>query len=246
MSRAIYIIDQGAQNLYHFLIYMLANLRHIEYVPDIIYIDLKKGILQHNYIIEILTALYPNVDLRDARICPPGCPSLQKCSDSISREAGISPEAYIYLRQILLPLLTKYTPKNTYSEYLYISRNQDSYKRRVVNEDELCKVLPQFQLLTVSGLPLLEQLYAISKAKVIISPHGAALSQIVVCREDVRIIEIASTKMSQLQHFSHIADTLHLSYCRYTDVIARDPTSYETDMTIINIQAFQSTLPLRI
>ena len=239
MPTSIFIPDRGAENIYHFIVYMLANLRHIDYVPDIIYIDLKKNMLRHNYIIEVLTAIYPNARLVDTKVCPKNCLSLKQSPGPETREAGVSPEEYVYLRSLFLPLIASYKPSRTYSKYVYISRWMDSNKRRLINEQALFnKGLPHFERLVLSGIPLLEQMFIFNNAKVIISCHGAALVHSLVCNSDVRIIEIASKKMAELQHFKHIATTLGLSHNHYTDVTDRTPNHYESDLLINDIDAF--------
>lgn len=239
MSKPIFIPDRASQNIYHFILYMLANLRYLDYEPDTIYIDLKKNMLRHNYVIEVLNTIYPKATLIDTKICPNGCPSLKQSPEPTSREVGVLPEEYIYLRKLFLPILKTYKPSRTYSKYIYISRLMDANKRRVINEHLLFKnkLMHNFERLTLTGVPLLEQMFIFYNAKVIVSCHGAALVNTLFCNDDVRIIEIASKQMTRLQHFKHIATTIGLSHSHYTDVTDTTPNHYESDLIINDIGA---------
>jgi len=201
---------------------MIASLRNIDFIPDTIYIDLNFPSFnnRHNFPMELLKMIYPNSLIYNIKKCPEHCITVPQDPDPINRESGVCKDAYIFLREILLKCLKNYKPLNTYSEYIYISRLKDSYKRKVLNEDILIKrnEFKHFQILTMSALPLMEQLYIFYNAKVIITSHGAALVNILVCNKDCRIIEIATKKMSNLKHFEDIANTLDLNYNKFLDV----------------------------
>jgi hypothetical protein len=201
---------------------MIAPLRNIEFIPDAIYIDLNFTYFnnRHNFPMELLKMIYPNSLIYDIKKCPKECITVPQDPEPINRESGVSKDAYIFLREILLKCLKDYKPLNTYSEYIYISRLKDSYKRKIINEDILIKrnEFKHFQILTMSALPLMEQLYIFYNAKVIITSHGAALVNILVCNKDCRIIEITTQKMSNLKHFEDIANTLNLNYNKFLDV----------------------------
>ena len=221
----------GTVNYYHFLLFQVAYLRYIDFIPEIIYTDLKCS-SKCNYIIEILTLLYPNSQLIDCNTCPADCVSLKQSPRPVSRESGMLPEEYIYLRKILLPLLKNYTPKNTYSKYIYISRN-DSTRRILLNEDSFLKDTI-FQKITMDGLSFMEQMYIFNQAKYIISPHGAALTNILFCNETVKILEIVTPYMSKLMHFEHISQVLNLNYTKYSNINGQ-PYNYESNMIITEV-----------
>jgi hypothetical protein len=203
---------------------MLANLRHLTSIPDTIYIN-----THPSYVTIILKALYPYATIIDAKACPAGIPSLQQSSGPLSREAGVRPEEYVYVRSILEPILAAYQPTQTYSPYIYISRNSDSGKRRLLNEQAM--LLPELQRIVLSEVPILDQLYIFYKAKLIVGIHGGGFVHLLHCANRPIIIELASPHMSKLQHFEHIAQTLSLPYTRYI----ADPihtNSYDSDLFI--------------
>lgn len=238
----LYIPDRGIKNVYHFLIYMLSNLRHIHFVPEVICIDMYEKYFSknHDYVTEILKTLYPNCEIIDTqkKTCPNGFVSLpQHNSDPRSREGGIDSNAYIFLRNLLLPHIQNYKPSKEYSKRIYVSRH-DTNKRRIMNEDEILEKLNGFEKIIMTNLPLLEQMYIFANAEVIVSCHGAALVNTLFCNDNVKIIEIASQKMSNLLHFQHIAETFHFNYRRFCDVDEIRKDNYDSDLIIHNIESF--------
>jgi capsular polysaccharide biosynthesis protein len=230
----IYIPDCGSQNIYHFLCYMIANLRFLTEIPTIIYIN-----TQTKYVSIILKAIYPQVLLIDAKTCPSGVNTLFLAKGPSTREEAISSDAYHYIRSLLLPVLETYQPTQTYSAYVYISRNHDSSKRRLLNEKEC--IHPPFQPIMLQSLPILDQMYIFYKARVIVGVHGAGLVHMLFCKNSPTIIEIVSPHMAKLQHYSHIAETLGLTYQRYyADPI--DSLNYESDLNIQNPSKLQALL----
>ena len=242
MTNSIFVPDRGSHNVYHFFIYMLTNLRFIEYTPDIIYIDTKKYFFKEkeNFIILILKLLYPNVIIIDSEVSPKDCEILKQNPSPPNRESGVSPEEYIFLRNLFLPILESYIPSRNYSENIYISRCTDSTKRRVLNENILFENVSDFEIVVMSELTILDQMYIFYKAKTIISIHGAALVNILFCNKNVNIVEIASNSMSRLKHYEDIADVLELNYKKFTDVIESIPNSYESDVFIRTPESFFS------
>jgi len=242
----LYIPERGIINVYHFLIYMLSNLRHIDFIPDKIYIDLRKDQFRNSfdYPTEILTTLYPNSTIIDV----PNHHGLDNClhlpqhnTFPNGREGGIEGTAYEFLRELFLPHLQNYVPSQTYSDHIYVSRF-DTTKRRILNEDDILNdtILPGFQKIIMTNLPLLEQMYIFANAKVIISCHGAALVNILFCRKDIKIIEIASNKISKLLHFQDIAETFQFNYARFCDVTETRVDDYDSDLIINDSLAFHN------
>jgi Glycosyltransferase 61 len=77
--------------------------------------------------------------------------------------------------------------------FIYISRN-DSRSRNVINEAELITLLENYGFKTVSltGLSFTDQVRLFNRAKVIVSPHGAGLANLVFCEPGTKILEIFS------------------------------------------------------
>jgi capsular polysaccharide biosynthesis protein len=76
---------------------------------------------------------------------------------------------------------------------LYVSR-ADAPVRRLANEDALLARLKPFgvEKLSLTGLPVREQLRILSEASVVIGPHGAGLTNVIFASPEVRVIELFS------------------------------------------------------
>jgi len=76
-------------------------------------------------------------------------------------------------------------------ERIYISREKAAY-RRVLNEAEVIRILNDLGFVVVSfeKLSVVEQAAVMSSAKVVVSPHGAGLTNLVFCSQGCKVIEL--------------------------------------------------------
>ena len=74
---------------------------------------------------------------------------------------------------------------------LYISR-ADAVTRRVINEAEVVAYLTGqgFEIITLTGMPLQQQIALFAEAEVIIGPHGAGLTNILFAPREATLIEL--------------------------------------------------------
>ena len=74
---------------------------------------------------------------------------------------------------------------------IYISRKKASY-RKIINEDRLINLLNRFGFKTfhLESISFLEQVNLFSKAEIVVSPHGAGLTNLVFCSPGTKVIEI--------------------------------------------------------
>lgn len=74
---------------------------------------------------------------------------------------------------------------------LYISR-RDAERRSMRNEAALEEALVAlgFRIVRFAGVPLAEQIRVIRSARVIVSPHGAALAHLAMARPGTRVVEL--------------------------------------------------------
>lgn len=110
---------------------------------------------------------------------------------------------------------------NPFSEQkmIYISRAK-SKKRRIVNEDKLIRYLINngFSIYHLETMKFEDQVRIFNSAKVVISPHGAGLSNIYFCNPKVCIIElIPNKKTKDYLHYFELSATLRLKYYCYRD-----------------------------
>lgn len=244
----LYIDNCGVWNIYHFLFFMVAHLRHIKDTPDNIALDLSDGYFSthHNFPREILTIMYPTANIVQANSCPPGFVEATKDSFPAETHRGdplVYEEVYDYLRKIFLPLLETYKPQNTYSKYIYLTRwGGEADKRLVLNETELLErsVFKKFQVVYLSKMTFMEQVYVFNNASVIIGPHGAGFTNIMFCKQPCQIIELGTPYMSRLMHFEKIATTIGLtSYSKFSTVKPLNLESYTSyeDNFLVDIDA---------
>ncbi|MEG4421111.1 tetratricopeptide repeat protein [Microcoleus sp. LAD1_D5] len=121
-----------------------------------------------------------------------------------------------YLKQTFLK---EQKPLNTdYSERIYISRQQASY-RRIVNDEEVIKYLEKcgFRSVKLETMSIAEQASCLAAAKVVVAPHGGGLTNLVFCSPGTKVIEIFSplyvpycywmiSNLCSLEHYYLIGD----------------------------------------
>jgi tetratricopeptide (TPR) repeat protein len=131
--------------------------------------------------------------------------------------AGTSKWKCEYLKKMFLNEEKKSLPTD-YSERIYISREQASY-RRIVNEKDVISCLEKFGFRTVKleTMSVAEQALCLAAAKVVIAPHGAGLTNLVFCSPGTKVIEIFSpiyvpvcfwaiSNLCNLEHYYLIAE----------------------------------------
>lgn len=76
-------------------------------------------------------------------------------------------------------------------ERIYISR-ADAHWRKILNEEEVMNYLSQkgFRKVVLSSLSLTEQIQVFSSARIIVSPNGAQLGNLVFCDPGATVIEL--------------------------------------------------------
>ena len=79
------------------------------------------------------------------------------------------------------------------SKFIYISR-RNALGRRVINEEEVTELLSKygFECVLPESMSVKEQASLLSQAKVVITPHGSGLTNIVFCKPGTKIIELFS------------------------------------------------------
>ncbi len=78
------------------------------------------------------------------------------------------------------------------SELVYISRSKSSRSLQCETDLENHLLKQGFDVLHLETLPIHEQIVRLQAAKVVVSPHGAGLSNILFLSKDARVIELSS------------------------------------------------------
>jgi hypothetical protein len=97
---------------------------------------------------------------------------------------------------------------------IYVSR-QKATKRKIINSDELDETLEKYGIVTIyaENLTLEEQISIFSNAQLVISPHGAGLSNIIFMKSKTIVIEINNADHKQsVPHYMVIAHCCSLDY----------------------------------
>jgi len=95
---------------------------------------------------------------------------------------------------------------------IYVARGSTP-RRRVVNEDEVRELLVRRGFVTVSmdGKSVAEQAEIFAAAEVVVSVHGAALTNLVFARPHTRVVELLPANDPK-PLFWHLARTMDLDY----------------------------------
>ena len=158
----------------------------------------------------------------------------------------IKPDETLYCGNLLLPthaapsghynprvirgvrdiLLSAYGDSNNHGERIYITRRRAT-KRRIVNEDEVEKILQQFGFQTIHAeeLSFEQQVQTFSRAQYLVSNHGAGLTNMLFMKRGGSVLEFRHT----LDHINNcyftLSSALDLNYFYQTC----DPASANSD-----------------
>lgn len=217
MEKSIYISDRFVANYYHFMMYMLTQLRTVDFVPETIYIDHKNII----FVLEILRMLFPNSRIINAIECPQGCLSKPSHFDLKMDDHDKNIKEYTFLINLFNPHIKSYIPNKNYSKKIYVSRS-DTARRRIVNEHEIVELLTNngFENIVVSKLSPIEAIYIFSNADIIIGGHGANLTNLIFCKPGTKVIEITTEQWAiTWNNFEFISLELAHIFFTYTTII---------------------------
>jgi hypothetical protein len=115
----------------------------------------------------------------------------------------------------------KYQKKFNASKKIFIDRSDSLYNHcKLINNKEVINFLENkgFKSYQVSKLDFFEQIYLFNNADVIISPHGAALTNIIFSEPDLKLFELIPNNHDSVK-CERISEFLNFQYTR----IALDP-----------------------
>lgn len=103
----------------------------------------------------------------------------------------ISQESLQFLRSNFIPEID--TNKKNVRKRLYLSR-ESAKRRKVTNELQVVNLLNSygFECVAMDNMTVESQASLLSKAEIVIAPHGAALTNIVFCPPGTKVIELFS------------------------------------------------------
>jgi hypothetical protein len=117
------------------------------------------------------------------------------------------------IRGVRSTLLSVYGDQGGEGERLYISRGQAG-KRRIINENEIAPILSRFGFETVrtEELSFARQVRICSRARYVVSNHGAGLTNTLFMREGGSVLELRHQTDSVNNCFFTLSSALGLNY----------------------------------
>jgi hypothetical protein len=154
----------------------------------------------------------------------------------------VQPWLIDFLRSKFLPLIQDQMNQYNFSEKIFISR-LDAGMRKVTNEDELFLKLEQqgFKRYVLAQLSFLEQIILFHQAKIIVSFHGAGLTNLVFASSGTKVIEIFQAHgyatywyLSQMLGLDHV--------CIKTVDFTKTNSFMDTKIPLLSIEAVMNYL----
>jgi len=130
-------------------------------------------------------------------------------------------------------------------ERIYISR-RGAGRRRVVNEDELCRILTNhgFQTVCTEELSFAEQVKLLSRARYVVSNHGAGLTNMLFMRDDAKVLELRHVSDYINNCYFILASALKLDYYYQLCEAAADHADAHTADLVVAPQELEKNLNL--
>ena len=144
--------------------------------------------------------------------------NIQKKLVSINNETKIFKSSYFVSNKNFLKINNFYRhlfldPNAKQTKNIYISRN-DSKNRSITNEKDVVNYLKKFdfEVYELSKISFLEQIKIFCEAKIIVSMHGAGLTNLIFCKPETTVIEIAADFYEDYKSSNLDIDLTHFKY----------------------------------
>jgi hypothetical protein len=130
-------------------------------------------------------------------------------------------------------------------ERIYISRGR-APKRRILNEDVVLDILRDFQFQTVyaEDLTFAEQVNICSRARYLVSNHGAGLTNMLFMPEGGRVLELRHHTDSVNNCYFTLSSALNLNYFYQTCLSGNNAEDPHTANLVVDSDALRKTLHL--
>jgi capsular polysaccharide biosynthesis protein len=226
------LAGRGDLNYYHFLLDIFPRLAVLEApgvpAPERWYVPL--GQRFQSEILE-LAGFLPGEQIIDADAHPhvraeqllvPGLPDAAK---------RIPPWSVDFIRERLRPPDAELVP----GRRIYVTRGHEPHNRIVVNEAEVVELLASrgFEVVDPGGHPVAEQIRMFAEAECIVSPHGAALTNLLFASPGASVVEILAPNYVDVSYWK-LADCIPgLSY-RYLLGAGKQPRAGREEVAVMN------------
>jgi hypothetical protein len=215
-------------NYYHWMVDILPRLRTLQssgLVPDYYFINATTQFQKDS-----LKAL--NITT-DRILCPTGDTHIEADELIIPSLPGpafeMTPqlEACEYLRSTFLQKDRTRKPHRA----IYITRN-DAKIRRVINEAEIREEVIDngFEIVSLSDVPVLEQIEMFAEARIVVGPHGAGFTNAIFCQPGSVLIEFLAEgwQIVSIQRLARLCGmTYHSIVCKESGISNGQPASHD-------------------
>lgn len=160
-----------------------------------------------------------------------------------------NPDSGFYQKENLNEIKTHFfnhynIPAVSPSSKIYITRKNAS-KRKVENEAVLVPILEKlgFVIVDADNLTFLEQIKLFSACKILISIHGAALTNCIFMHENTTVLELYKKNTFINYCYERMTKELNISHTRLLcDGGANANTHVDITDLIVNVEEFENTL----
>lgn len=135
-------------------------------------------------------------------------------------------------------------PDSVPTSRIYITR-KNAAKRKVENEKELLPILEKFGFVVIDAdqLTVLEQIKLFSSCSILISIHGAALTNCIFMNENTTVLEFYKKNTFINYCYERMTKELHINYARLLcDGGTNNTTHVDVTDLIVNIDDFEKVL----
>lgn len=236
ITRGIWVTDEWSANYFHWMTDCLPRiLEGIQRDPSAPII-LPEAYRSLGYVVQSLELLSVRVEFFKSRE--------NLCVDTLILTArtatypNFNPPLVQKTRELLAPKI-----KESASKKVYISRKLAS-KRKAQNEFEVELLLRKrgFDIVCAEQLNVRQQIDLMAETKLLVSLHGAALTNMLFLPNDAKVLELRKVGDSKTQCYFNLSSALQLNYY-YTLNQGNHPETILADF-MIDLQALESTLDL--
>lgn len=159
------------------------------------------------------------------------------CMGSLCPYSNHNPSILLqFSRYIKEKLKQKIYSSKEENKRIYISRSDAKY-RRILNEEVVVSYLVSkgFSCIQLETYSVAKQIKIFSNAEIVIGAHGAALTNIIFCKPETKVIELFNTDYIHLCYFN-LKDIFSLQYYYLVgDAVYNDGQEYWSSDIVLNI-----------
>ncbi len=220
----IWIVENWSFNYYHWFVYHLPKLVLLK--------ELHKNksliIPAWQYYPGYARASLEQLGFTDEKIIEPTADTVLVDELVIPIVASHDPRLVRATAEALFPNVRSNNRKN-----IYISRKK-AERRRVVNEDQVITYLESVGFVTIFAeeLSLWEQIAFMRDARIIISPHGAGLTNMIFAPRGTHVVEFVNPGFPSSDYYALATSLDHQYWLFLADDASKDGDPIERDMYI--------------